>query len=184
MRNRDVAKRRCRGIHTTKPGNVIDLLGFQEESTNFILAFVLPACVEYLCAIAFVRRPVMLKSLFFQASIALLSGLMISPTAKPVLAQEVPSPDPNIETTKLQSFARVYVEFEKIRETYLPRLKTAQSVQETDDIQKEARLRIDETLKREGMTPESYSQIINRLNNDGELRAKALQLIDEERKKS
>jgi hypothetical protein len=126
----------------------------------------------------------MLKSLFLQVGIAMLSGLMISPMAKSLLAQEAPSPDANIETTKLQSFARVYVEFEKIRETYLPRLKTAQSAQETDDIQKEARLRIDETLKREGMTPESYSQIINTLNNDGELRAKALQLIDEERKKS
>jgi hypothetical protein len=126
----------------------------------------------------------MLRPISMKVVIVLLGGLMTSPMTKPVSAQEAPSADSNIDTTKLQSFARVYVEFEKIRETYLPRLKTAQSVQETDDIQKEARLRIDEALKKEGMTPESYSQIISTLNNDGELRAKALQLIDEERKKS
>ena len=126
----------------------------------------------------------MLRPISMKVVIVLLGGLMTSPMTKPVFAQEAPGADSNIDTTKLQSFARVYVEFEKIRETYLPRLKTAQSVQETDDIQKEARLRIDEALKKEGMTPESYSQIISTLNNDGELRAKALQLIDEERKKS
>jgi hypothetical protein len=39
-------------------------------------------------------------------------------------------------------------------------------------------------LKKEGLTPESYSHIVKQLNADVELRAKAMQLIDEERKKS
>jgi hypothetical protein len=126
----------------------------------------------------------MLKSMATKVVIVLLSGLMAGPMTQLLFAQEAPGPDSNIDATRLQSFARVYVEFEKIREAYLPRLKTAQNVQETEDIQKEARLRIDEALKKEGMTPESYSQIISTLNNNDELRAKALQLIDEERKKS
>ena len=37
---------------------------------------------------------------------------------------------------------------------------------------------------KEGFSRETYTQIINTLNGDNELRAKAMQLIDEERKKS
>jgi GTP1/Obg family GTP-binding protein len=100
----------------------------------------------------------------------------------PVFAQQTPSENIEVDAFKLQSFARVYVEFEKIRDIYLPRLKNAQTVQETNDIEKEARARIDEALRKEGLTPESYSQIINKLNTDTELRAKAMQLVDEQRK--
>jgi len=102
----------------------------------------------------------------------------------PVFAQQTPSENIEVDAFKLQSFARVYVEFEKIRDIYLPRLKNAQTVQETNDIEKEARARIEEALRREDLTPESYSQIINTLNTDVELRTKAMQLVDEQRKKS
>jgi GTP1/Obg family GTP-binding protein len=102
----------------------------------------------------------------------------------PVFAQQTPSENIEVDAFKLQSFARVYVEFEKIRDIYLPRLKNAQTVQETNDIEKEARARIEEALRREDLTPESYSQIINKLNTDVELRTKAMQLVDEQRKKS
>jgi hypothetical protein len=76
------------------------------------------------------------------------------------------------------------VEFEKIRDTYEPRLNKAQGDQETEAIQKEAGAKINEALAKEGLSRETYSQIINTLNTDSELRAKAMQLIDEERKKS
>ena len=109
-----------------------------------------------------------------------LTALMAA--TSPVFAQQTPSEDIEVDGSKLQSFARVYVELEKIRSIYLPRLKNAQTVQETNDIEKEARARIDETLRKEGLTPESYSQIINKLNTDTELRAKAMQLVDEQRK--
>jgi hypothetical protein len=100
----------------------------------------------------------------------------------PGFAQQTPSENIEVTVSKLQSFARVYVELEKIRGIYLPRLKNAQTVQETNDIEKEARARINEALRKEGLTPESYSQIINKLNTDTELRAKAMQLVDEQRK--
>jgi hypothetical protein len=102
----------------------------------------------------------------------------------PAFAQQTSSENIEVDASKLQSFARVYVEFEKIRDIYLPRLKNAQTVQETNDIEKEARARIDEALRKEDLTPESYSQIINKLNTDIELRTKAMQLVDEQRKKS
>jgi hypothetical protein len=116
--------------------------------------------------------------------IILIGGLSLSPFVTTSLAQEVPNQQSKIDPTQLKSFARVYVEFEKIRDTYEPRLNKAQGDQETEAIQKEAKVKIDEALAKEGLSRETYSQIINTLNTDSELRAKAMQLIDEERKKS
>ena len=116
--------------------------------------------------------------------IILIGGLSLSPFVTTSFAQEVPNQQSKIDPTQLKSFARVYVEFEKIRDTYEPRLNKAQGDQETEVIQKEAKAKIDEALAKEGLSRETYSQIINTLNTDSELRAKAMQLIDEERKKS
>ena len=116
--------------------------------------------------------------------IVLIGGLSVSPFVKTIFAQELPTQQSKIDPTQLKSFARVYVEFEKIRDTYEPRLNKAQGDQETEVIQKEAKVKIDEALAKEGLSRETYSQIINTLNSDSELRAKAMQLIDEERKKS
>ena len=114
----------------------------------------------------------------------LIGGLGAGLVAKPILAQEVPNQQSKIDPTQLKSFARVYVEFEKIRDTYEPRLSKAQGEQEAQVIQKEAGEKVDEALAKEGLNRETYSQILNTLNADSELRAKAMQLIDEERKKS
>lgn len=116
--------------------------------------------------------------------IILIGGLSVSPFLKTIFAQEPPRQQSKIDPTQLKSFARVYVEFEKIRDTYEPRLNKAQGDQEAQVIQKEAGAKIDEALAKEGLSREIYSQIINTLNTDSELRAKAMQLIDEERKKS
>jgi Domain of unknown function (DUF4168) len=116
--------------------------------------------------------------------IILIGGLSVSPFLKTIFAQEPPKQQSKIDPTQLKSFARVYVEFEKIRDTYEPRLNKAQGDQEAQVIQKEAGAKIDEALAKEGLSREIYSQIINTLNTDSELRAKAMQLIDEERKKS
>ena len=116
--------------------------------------------------------------------IILIGGLSLSPFVTTSFAQEVPNQQSKIDPTQLKSFVRVYVEFEKIRDTYEPRLNKAQGDQETEAIQKEAKVKIDEALAKEGLSRETYSQIINTLNTDSELRAKAMQLIDEERKKS
>jgi len=116
--------------------------------------------------------------------IILIGGLSVSPFVKTIFAQEPPTQQSKIDSAQLKSFARVYVEFEKIRDTYDPRLNKAEGDQETEVIQKEAKIKIDEALAKEGLSRETYSQIINTLNTDSELRAKAMQLIDEERRKS
>ena len=127
-----------------------------------------------------------MQKLFCRTILLIISigGLSLSPFVTTSFAQEVPNQQSKIDPTQLKSFARVYVEFEKIRDTYEPRLNKAQGDQETEAIQKEAKVKIDEALAKEGLSRETYSQIINTLNTDSELRAKAMQLIDEERKKS
>ena len=127
-----------------------------------------------------------MQKLFYRiiVLIILIGGLSVSPFLKTIFAQEPHKQQSKIDPIQLQSFARVYVEFEKIRDTYEPRLSKAQGDQEAQVIQKEAGAKIDEALAKEGLSREIYSQIINTLNTDSELRAKAMQLIDEERKKS
>ena len=117
------------------------------------------------------------------ALFVLIAGSALSPFLKAAFAQEPPKQESKIDTTQLRAFARVYVEFEKIRDTYQTRLNNAQG-DEGAAIQKEAGVKIDEALAKQGLTRENYSQIINTLNTDSDLRAKAMQLIDEERKKS
>ncbi len=68
--------------------------------------------------------------------IVLIGGLSVSPVAQTIFAQEMPNQQSKIDPTQLKSFARVYVEFEKIRDTYEPRLNKAQGDQEAQVIQK------------------------------------------------
>lgn len=115
--------------------------------------------------------------------VMLIVALGSSPFLQPVFGQESPAVS-TVDTPQLKAFAKVYVEFEKIRDTYEARLNQAQGDQEGEAIQKEAASKIDEALTSGGLTRESYARIINTLNSDSELRAIAMQLIDEERKKS
>jgi hypothetical protein len=123
--------------------------------------------------------------LFFTLVALLLPRFNLNLFLQPAVAQEEPSKQPAaIDKTQLRSFAKVYVKFEKIRQTYEPRLAKAQNDQESQTIQQEAKSQIDDTLTQEGLTAESYSKIIKTLNSDDELRSAALKLIEEERKKS
>jgi len=102
----------------------------------------------------------------------------------PVLyAQVAPGQATNIDDTQLKSFARVYVQIEKIRDTYAPQLKESQDAQRNTEIQKEAKSKIDDALSKEGMTAESYSQTVQIVSADNGLRAKAIELISQERAK-
>jgi hypothetical protein len=100
-------------------------------------------------------------------------------------AQESPSgrPAASIDDGQLRSFAKVYVQVEKIRETYGPQLKETQDPQKGIEIQKEAKSKIDGALAKEGMTVEAYSQTIQSVNANDDLRKKAIELIDQERTK-
>jgi Domain of unknown function (DUF4168) len=129
------------------------------------------------------RRSVAL--IFVSLMALLLPRLSLDEFLKPAVAQEKPSKPPSaIDKTQLRSFAKAYVKLEKIRQNYEPRLAEAQNDQESQTVREEARSQIDDVLTQEGLTADSYREIIKTVNSNDELRVAALQLIEEERKKS
>jgi hypothetical protein len=125
-------------------------------------------------------------ALFFVSLMALLlPRLGLNEFLKPAVAQEKPpKPQSTIDQTQLRSFAKAYVKLEKIRQNYEPRLAEAQNDQESQAVREEARSQIDDALTQEGLTADSYREIIKTVNSNNELRVAALQLIEEEKKKS
>lgn len=111
-------------------------------------------------------------------------AFLVFPFAKQAKPQELPKQQPNINETALRSFARVYVEVEKIRQAYVPRLKEAKNAEEGKQIEAEAMSKMEGALTKEGLTAQSYSQIFETARADQGLREKLIELINEERRKS
>ena len=112
------------------------------------------------------------------------AGFLILPLAKQVRAQESPKQQLSVSETQLRAFAKVYVEVEKIRQAYEPRLKEAKNAQEGKQIETEAVLKMQGALTEQGLTQESYTQIFEIARADEGLRKKLIEIINEERQKS
>ena len=112
------------------------------------------------------------------------AGFLILPFGKQSRAQESPQQQMNVSETQLRAFAKVYVEVEKIRQSYEPRLKEAKNPEEGKQIQKEAVSKMQGELTKQGLTEESYTQIFEIARADEGLRKKLVELINEERQKS
>ena len=112
------------------------------------------------------------------------AGFLILPFAKQGRAQESPKQQKNVSETQLRAFAKVYVEVEKIRQAYEPRLKEAKNPEEGKQIQNEAASKMQGALTKEGLTEESYIQIFEVARADEGLHKKLVELINEERQKS
>lgn len=112
------------------------------------------------------------------------AGFLILPFAKQSRAQESPKQQMKLSEAQLRTFAKVYVEVEKIRQVYEPRLKEAQNPEEGKQIQNEAASKMQGALTKEGLTEETYTQIIEIARADEALRKKLAELIYEERQKS
>jgi len=113
-----------------------------------------------------------------------IAGVLIVPFSKQVFSQNVPKQQTNVNDEQLKSFAKVYVQVEKIRQTYEPRVKEAPGPDEGKQIQQEAQSKFQEVLTKEGLSEENYTQIIEMARADDSLRKKVLQMIVEERNKS
>jgi hypothetical protein len=120
----------------------------------------------------------MIAALFILA----VSLAVLFPT--PALAQQSPNKGTTIEEPQLRSFAKAYAEVQKIREFYEPQLGTAQDPQKSNEIEQEARAKITEAIGKEGLTLDSYSQIVQTANADEALRKRIIELINEEKKNS
>jgi uncharacterized protein DUF4168 len=114
----------------------------------------------------------------------LVVGFLVLPFAKPIRSQELPKQQMSVTDDQLRAFAKVYVEIDKIRQAYEPRLKEAKDPEEGKQIQKEAVTKMQGAAAKEGMTEESYAQIFEIARDDEGMGRKLINLINEERQKS
>lgn len=99
-------------------------------------------------------------------------------------AQVTPAQPSATDDQQLRNFAKVYVQVEKIRETYEPRARAASGPEEGKQIQQEAQSKFHEALIKEGLNEESFTQIFDLARADEGVRKRVLQMIAEERGKS
>ena len=117
-------------------------------------------------------------------AVIFVAGFLILPFAKQGRAQESPKQQLNVSEIQLRAFAKVYVEVEKIRQAYEPRLKEAKNPEEGKQIQSGALSKMQAALTKEGLTEENYIHIFEIARADEGLRKKLVELINEERQKS
>jgi len=111
-------------------------------------------------------------------------GLLSVGVPKLIFAQGTPPQQTNLDEQQLRSFAKVYVQVEKIQQEYEPRAKEAAGPEEGKQIQQEAQSKFQQVLTKEGLTEENYTKIFEVARADQDLRKKILQMIGEERAKS
>ena len=114
-------------------------------------------------------------------AVIVVAGFLILPWASQGLTQDQSQQQMNIGDTQLKAFAKVYVEIETIRQLYESRLKEAKSLEEGKEIENEAVSKTQGALAKQGLTAESYSQIVEIARADEGLRKKLVELINEER---
>jgi hypothetical protein len=112
---------------------------------------------------------------------------MLAPAAPS--AQETPKQAPHAESTsvsdkELRAFAIAYVQYQRIRQSYEPRIDKLRDAKEKEKLQREGDAKVKEALQRQGLTPESYNRLFAAVNGNERLRRKALKWIDEERSQS
>jgi Domain of unknown function (DUF4168) len=99
-------------------------------------------------------------------------------------AQQSPAQQTDLNDTQLRSFARAYVQIEKIHKTYDPQLNDAKNPEEGLQVQREEMSKIQQALTQEVLDAQSYHHIVQIANADEGLRKKIIGFINEERQKS
>jgi uncharacterized protein DUF4168 len=120
---------------------------------------------------------------------AALIGLLLLSFPPIVRAQYQPKQTPSAEPAKLsdkdiRAFAKAYVAYQKLRQTYEPRIGKIQDPKEKQKLQQEGDAKVKEALEQHGLTPQSYNQLFTAVNGNEQLRQKALKLINDERSRS
>ena len=99
-------------------------------------------------------------------------------------AEQPPAQQTDLSESQLRSFAKVYVQIEKILKTYEPQLKVAKTPEEGQQIQNEQASKIQQVLTQGGVDAQSFHRIVQIANADDSLRNKIIAFIDEEKQKS
>lgn len=90
-------------------------------------------------------------------------------------------PQKAVDDKALQSFAKAYVEVEKITESHQASIESAKDPAQVQKLQQEANAEITKAVEKHGLTPEAYMQVLAMVNSDNTLNKKALVLIQKER---
>ena len=89
-----------------------------------------------------------------------------------------------VSDSDLRAFAKAYVDYHKIRQTYEPQVSKAENPKEKEKIQKEGNAKVKQALEKHGLTAQSYNRLFTAVNGNATLRQKALKFIDQERTQS
>ena len=115
----------------------------------------------------------------------LLAASLLTPLPFPAFSQQPYGQETEAPAEmQLRSFAKAYVEVEKIREAYEPQLSATPDPQKAREIEQEAISKIGEVIVKEGLTLDSFNQIVQTANANDDLRKRIVALINEEKKKS
>jgi Domain of unknown function (DUF4168) len=98
--------------------------------------------------------------------------------------QTSPAEPTNISDKDLRAFVKAYVEYQKIRQSYEPKMNNTRDEKEKQKIQREGDDKVKQALEKQGLTPQAYNRLFAAVNGNPQLRQKALALINDERKKS
>ena len=114
--------------------------------------------------------------------VALVASPAIVIRAQDKAQDQQPSQQSEISDKELKAFAKAYVEFHKIRSAYENSLDDVGNRQEETKAQHEALIKIDRALEKQGLKPDALYRIFKAVNADEKLHAKAMKLIEEERR--
>jgi Domain of unknown function (DUF4168) len=98
--------------------------------------------------------------------------------------QTSPAEPSNVSDKDLRAFVKAYVEYQKIRQNYEPKMNSTRDEKEKQKIQREGDDKVRQALEQQGLTPQAYNRLFAAVNGNPQLRQKALALINDERKKS
>jgi len=116
------------------------------------------------------------------ASVILAAGFSVLHLCiNPAFSQEQHNQQTTVGETELRSFAKAYLEIEKIRESYGAQLNQNPDAEKNQAIEQEAVTKIHEVINKEGLSAQTYSEIVQTANADEGLRTKLVQLIEEEK---
>jgi len=126
---------------------------------------------------------------FDRVALHLALGLLIvflygAAVATAVEAPAKPSDASGLSDKELKAFAKVYVDYQKIRRTYAPALEQAKDPARKKQIEQEANAKIKRSLDAQGLSVARYNQIFAQVNSNPPLRKRVLQQVEEERRRS
>ena len=108
---------------------------------------------------------------------------IVTPAIDRAYSQQKQNEPKVVGETELRSFAKAYVEIEKIREAYGTQISQNdnQDAAKNKAIEQEAVTKIHDVITKEGLSAQTYSDIVQTANTNDELRMKLVQLIEEEK---